>query len=198
MFGKKKSTKPIIIGVCGRSCSGKSRVARKLAEINPDTLHINTDVFFKKHLPKELVGNEEWESPLATRFDRVIYSVKKLKNGEPTHIPSKGWTENFDKLVKPKKIIIIEGYLIFTQPELVKLFDKKIFIGVTDVNILYRRVKREDTSRYIDKIFHKVIKFSKNYENIQKEAADIIIDGNNSKEKVLSDVMDCVKVYFDK
>jgi len=184
-----KRTKPHIIGLCGRSCSGKSEVSRDLAHIyENDVLRIPADRFFKRFNPKELDETDGWESPSSIRWDRLIYSVKKLKNGEPTHIPSKGWTEEFDQLVHPKKIILVEGYLIFTNKELLELFDKKIFVDVSDLNILYRRTRRDGNVDGMKYTMEKVIPISKRYEKLQRSKADIIIDGNKSKDEIKKEV----------
>jgi len=176
---------PTIIGVCGRSCSGKSVITRQLEKDYPNkVLRIPSDRFFKVYNEKELDETDGWESPSSIRWDRLIYSVKKLKANQPTHIPSKGWTEEFDQLVHPKPIVIVEGYLIFTNPELVKLFDVKIFVDVSDINILYRRTLRDEKIDGMDYIMTKVIPISKRYEAKQKKQADIIIDGNKSKEEI--------------
>jgi len=181
-----KKIKPIVIGICGRSCSGKSRIARKLVEKYPDnTIKINSDKFFKIYNESELNETDGWESPSSIRWDRIIYSIKKLKNGDCTHIPSEGWTEVFDKKVNPKEIIILEGYLIFTNKELLKLLDEKIFVDVSDINILYRRTLRDGNIDGVEYTMNKVIPISKKFEKLQKKSADIIIDGNKSKEEVL-------------
>jgi len=179
---------PVVIGVCGRSCSGKSRVVRKLEEYNKDYLRIAQDRFFKKK-------SACYEHPESLRNDRLIYSIKKLRKGDPTHIPSKGFTEEFDKKIYPKKIIIIEGFLLFSQKNLSDLFDLKIFVDVSDLGILYRRTKRDGTSAYMDYTMHTVIPESKRYDKIQKNRADIIIDGNRPKEEVMKDVDKVVKNF---
>lgn len=198
IFKKKgPSENSIIIGVCGKSCSGKSRVTRKIAEkFNEDVCRINSDRFFKIYNVSELNQTDGWESPNSIRFDRLIYSVKKLKSGKSTHIPSHGWTEIFDQEIYPKKIIIVEGYLIFTNKELVDLFDLKIFVDVSDINILYRRLKREGNIDSIDYIMEKVIPIGKKYEKIQRDCADIIIDGNKSKDEVLKETEKIIKKYL--
>ncbi len=177
LFSKK--IKPIIIGVCGRSCSGKSTIIKELeAKYRGDFLHIEQDKFFK-------VKADNWERPDALRFDRLIYSIKKLKNGNSTHIPTHRWTEIFDREVKPHKVIIVEGYLLFVNKELNELFDKKIWVNVSDANLIYRRTKRDGTSRNIDYTMNTVIPESKKYEEIQRKEADIFIDGNKSREDII-------------
>ncbi len=187
LFSKK--LKPIIIGVCGRSCSGKSTVVKELEEkYKGEFLHIIQDKFFKKKA-------DNWETPESLRFDRLIYSIKKLKNGQSTHIPTHRWTEIFDREVKPHKVIIIEGYLLFVDKELNKLFDKKIWVDVSDANILYRRIQRDGHTKGADYILNEVIAKSKKYEEIQRKEADIIIDGNKSKEEIISEVEGQIKKW---
>lgn len=182
-----KKIKPLVVGICGKSCSGKSEVTRYLASKHPDDIvRIPSDRFFKIINAKELDETDGWESPPSIRWDRLIYSVNKLKKGEPTHIPSKGWTEVFDQLVHPKRIVLVEGYLIYTNKELLKLFDKKIWVDVSDLNLIYRRLKRDGSINGIDYIMNKVIPISKRYEKMQRNAADIIIDGNKPKEEILN------------
>ena len=177
-----RKIKPLIIGVCGRSCSGKSTVIKELEEkYKGEFLHINQDKFFK-------VKADNWESPESLRIDRLIYSIKKLKNGQSTHIPSHRWTEVYDREVKPHKIIIVEGYLRFVNKELNKLFDKKIWVDVSDVNLLYRRLKRFNEINQLDYAMNVVIPESKKYEEQQKKEAETIIDGNKPKEEIIRDL----------
>jgi uridine kinase len=183
LFSKK--VKPFIIGVCGRSCSGKSTVVETLEKENKDFLHIKQDKFFKKHI-------DNWESPHALRNDRLVYSIKKLKNGESTHIPAHTCTEVFDRLVKPHKVIIVEGYLLFENKELADLFDLKIFVDVSDENLLKRRIERQGIHKE-DYIKNVVIPESRKYEEIQKERADYIVDGNVSKEEIKEKVEEIIR-----
>ena len=187
LFSKKQ--KPLIIGVCGRSCSGKSTVVKDLEEkYKGGFLRINQDKFFK-------VKADNWERLDSLRMDRLIYSIKKLKNGLSTHIPSTGWTEIFDREVKPHKVIIVEGYLLFVDKELSKLFDKKIWVDVSDANLLYRRTKRDGTSANIDYTMNVVIPESKKFEGLQRKEADIIIDGNKTKEEITKGIEEHIKKW---
>lgn len=182
--------KPFIIGVCGRSCSGKSTVVKELEEkYKGEFLHICQDKFFK-------VKADNWEKPESLRFDRLIHSLKKLKNGETTHIPEHRWTEIFDREVKPHKVIIVEGYLLFVDKNLNKLFDKKIFVEVSDLNILYRRLNRQDLHKNeMEYIMNFVIPESKKFEEKQRKEADVIIDGNKTKEEIIKNVESYIKKW---
>lgn len=184
-----KETKPFIIGVSGRSCSGKSTVIKELEEkYKGEFLHINQDKFFK-------VKAENWERPESLRNDKLYESIKRLKGGKNTFIPAHRWTEQFDREIKPHKVIIIEGYLLFVDKQMNKLFDKKIWVDVSDLNLLYRRTKRDGTSKNMDYTMNVVIPESKKYEKIQREEADITIDGNKSKEDIVKELETYIKKW---
>lgn len=187
LFSKK--IKPLIIGVCGRSCSGKSTVIKELEEkYKGQFLHINQDKFFK-------VKADNWERPEALRFDKLIEAITLLKEGEKAFIPTHRWTEVFDREIKPHKVIIVEGYLLFVNKELNKLFDKKIWVDVSDVNLLYRRIKRFNELNQLDYAMNVVIPESKKYETIQRKEADIIVDGNKTKEEIVKEVESSIKKW---
>lgn len=173
--------KPLIIGISGRSCSGKSAASEEIIKQHPDILYINQDKFFKVHA-------NNWESPDALRMDRLIYSLQKLKEGKSTHIPSHRWTEIFDKEVFPTKIILVEGYLLFVNPELNKLLDKKIWVDVSDQNIFWRRTLRDGNTNSCNYTMNVVIPESKKYEQIQRNSADFLIDGNKSKDLIINEI----------
>lgn len=187
LFSKK--IKPVIIGVCGRSCSGKSTVVKELEEkYRGQFLHINQDKFFK-------VKAENWERPEALRFDKLVEAITLLKEGKRVFIPTHRWTEVFDREVKPHKVIVVEGYLLFVDRELNKLFDKKIWVDVSDVNLLYRRIKRFNKLNQINYAMNVVIPESKNYEVMQRKEADVIINGNKTREEVVKEVEKSIKKW---
>lgn len=174
--------KPLLIGVGGRSCSGKSTISKKLEEIYEDVLHIKQDKFFKK-------GLDIYESPKTLMMNEFYSCLKRLKEGNSVLVPSEWRTETLDRLISPKKFIVVEGFLLYVNENITNLFDKRIFIDVSDETILNRRVKRGDshynTFEYTKNI---CIPASKRYENIQRERADIIINGNQSEESILKEV----------
>lgn len=151
-------------------------------------LHINQDKFFK-------VKADNWERPEALRLDKLVEVIKKLKAGKDAFIPTHRWTENFDREVKPHEIIIVEGYLLFVDEELTNLFDKRIWVDVSDANILYRRTKRDNTSAHIDYTMNIVIPESKKYEEMQRKRSDILIDGNKTKEEIMNEIEKYIKKW---
>jgi len=88
--------------------------------------------------------------------------------------------------IKIKRIIIVDGFLIFAIKELVELFDHKLFVDVSDYNLLKRRLIRNGFEGF-NYICDVVIPVSKEYEQIQMSNAGTIIDGNKTKEEVIDD-----------
>jgi hypothetical protein len=86
-----------------------------------------------------------------------------------------------------KKLVIVDGFLIFAVKELADLFDYKLFIDASDYNILIRRLKR-DGFRQFNYITDVVIPVSKEYEQIQRDNADVVIDGDRLKDEVIRSV----------
>ena len=170
-----------IIGVAGRTCSGKSTAVNEMSKRYNNILHISQDLFFKRSDTDEDLC---WEKPECLRNDLLIDTLTKLKKGLPTNIPSKGWTEKCDRNIQPKDYIIVEGYLLFVNSKLRDLFDYKVWIDVSDVNLVSRRLQRDGNLKYIDKILNVVLPYSKEYEQIQKPYADNILDGNIPVDKI--------------
>ncbi len=185
----KSISRPVAIGIAGRSCSGKSDVVDYLEEKHEGKiLHISMDKFFKK------VGFNE-ERPESIMIEQFRDSINKLKKGEPALIPSEAETEVFDLEVRPCKLIIAEGHLLFADKGVSDLFDKKIWVDVTDSNLLSRRIARGDAYSIPDYIMNFVIPESKKYEQLQRERADVIIDGNNPKEQVMGEIDKLLKEW---
>lgn len=183
--------KPIIIGICGRSCCGKSTISKKLVSDYSDLFeYIPADKFTITCINqnKFLI---EWERPESLRIDKLINCIKHLKEGVSTKIPSKRCTEIFDKEVFAKKIIIVDGFLLFTDKKLIGLFDYKIFIDITDDQILKRRIERKENDFFLDDIDYikqKIIPISKEYEEQQKKEADLIIPAEQSFEETKNQI----------
>jgi uridine kinase len=192
-FFKKKRNQPPIVGICGRSCAGKGALTEALASTNREILLLQADFYFHSNTSCTYKGYQCWEHTDCIALDRLIDNLDSLKKGKDTVIRIETpWMpqcniEIFHEDMRTKKLIIVDGFLIFAVKELVDLFDYKIFVQASDVNVLYRRQMRDGVGQ-VNYIFNVVIPVSKEYEQIQKNNADLIIDGDRPKEKVINDV----------
>jgi len=184
----------LIIGIGGRSCSGKG-VVSDIASVNYRVLHIDADIFFKAEIFCEYKGYHCLECVNSIRWDDLVDTLTNLKCGRGATIEDKRFWRNAPPYkveihpddVHERDLILIEGYLLFTQKRVLELLDAKIFIDVSDENMLYRRLMREGKAKF-NYIHEVVIPVSKKYEAKQKTNADRIIDGNLTQKAVAEDL----------
>ena len=189
--------KPIIIGVCGRSCSGKGVATETLASTNYTVLLLQSDYYFYENTPCTYKGYSCWEHINCIDFDRLISDVDSLKRGKGIVVRTPSWMSRTEVSISyedlnDKSLIIIDGFLTFAVKELVDFFDYKIFVDASDYNILSRRPMRDGFGAF-NYVRDVVIPVSKEYEPIQKERADLIVNGNRSKNEVVGKILQSIR-----
>ena len=152
---------PIIIGIAGGSGSGKTTFAQNLKnEFNDEILVLSHDYYYKNHSDLSFDERKKlnYDHPDSIETSLLIEHLKKLKNGEVIHRPNYSFVEHKREEttveVVPKKVIILDGILIFENKELRDMMDIKIFVD-TDADIRFiRRLVRDvrDRGRTIDSV----------------------------------------------
>ena len=146
--------KVIVIGIAGGTGSGKSTMIRKIKEEFSDEITIlSHDFYYKQHndIPFEERKKLNYDHPNAFDTDLMINHIKALKEWRSIERPVYDFTihNRVDETVtvKPAKVIIVEGILIFENKELLDMFDIKAFIDTdADVRII-RRILRDVRER---------------------------------------------------
>ena len=140
----------LIIGIAGGSGSGKTTLSLRLKErFGEDEVRlISHDSYYKRHdeLPFEERCKLNYDHPDAFDTDLMIQDLKKLKAGQTIYCPVYDYAlhNRTDQTVeiRPAKVIIVEGILIFQNKELRDLLDIKIFVETdADVRILRRALR---------------------------------------------------------
>ena len=144
----------MIIGIAGGTGSGKTTLTEKLkAEFGEDVSVLYHDNYYKSHseMPYEEQTRLNYDHPDAFETDLMIRDIQALRRGETVRCPVYDYTihdrsgETVE--VRPTKVIIIEGILIFENQALRDLMDIKIFVDAdADVRIL-RRIMRDVKKR---------------------------------------------------
>lgn len=150
----KKKSNTVIIGIAGGTGSGKTTLVRQLQEeLGKDITVLTHDFYYKRHddIPFEERKKINYDHPDAFDTDIMIEHIKKLKEGKTIYRPVYDFTihNRIDEEVevKPTKVIVIEGILIFENKELRDLCDIKIFVDTdADVRII-RRILRDVNER---------------------------------------------------
>ena len=150
-----KAMEVTVIGVAGGTGSGKSTLVKRLQEAfcNDDVATLCHDYYYKAH--PELTYEERtklnYDHPQAFDTDMLVEHIKALKNNNTINRPVYSFVEHnrTDEtvVVKPSKVIIIDGILIFENKELRELMDIKVFVD-TDADLrLARRILRDVRER---------------------------------------------------
>ena len=142
----------IIFGICGPSCSGKTTVCLSIIKFITDRYGegnvtiISQDSYY-------FGGNEDtnFDHPSSIDFNLLGKHIEKLKKGETIQSPVYDFTshsrKNETKIIKPAKIIIVEGILIFSQEKIRDLFQYRIFINASPILMFVRRRNRDVNER---------------------------------------------------
>ncbi len=145
----------LIIGIAGGTGSGKTTVVHQIMNELPATEVgvISQDSYYKatNDLSYEERTKINFDHPRAIDFELLISHLKELKAGNVINQPIYSFvTHNrTDDTISthPRKVMIVEGILIFTNPEIRDLFDIKIFVHADSDERLIRRLKRDIAER---------------------------------------------------
>jgi uridine kinase len=182
----------LIIGITGGTGSGKTTVVKQiLNEISENDISvISQDSYYKdtSELSFEERTQINFDHPKSIDFELLIAQLKELKEGNIIQQPVYSFVEhnriNETIATSPKKVIIVEGILIFNNPKLRDLFDIKIYVHADSDERLIRRVKRDITERGRDLTevlnrYQDTLKpMHQQFIESTKEYADIIIPNN--------------------
>ncbi|HVX57987.1 MAG TPA: hypothetical protein VHA37_09785, partial [Candidatus Saccharimonadales bacterium] len=143
-----------IIGIAGGSGAGKSTVCQTLIAQEPATFEVIHLDDYHRHrqepgLPM-LHGMINWDHPDIMRWDDLIHDVQRLRQGETFTIKTKDRADNPDyaqhrrtvsRVLQPKPVLLVEGYLALYKPELRQLFDKTFYLELAHDDRMSRRDK---------------------------------------------------------
>ena len=146
--------KILVIGIAGGSGSGKTTLLKNIiGTFGPSVTVLSHDNYYRRH--DEMTYEERcklnYDEPAALETDLMVRQLEELRNGREILCPVYDFTvhNRSDEtiLIKPEKVIIVEGILIFADEALRNLMDIKIFVD-TDADIrICRRIKRDVNKR---------------------------------------------------
>ncbi len=145
----------LIIGIAGGSGSGKTTVVRKIVDNLPadSVAVISQDAYYKDngHLSPEERAKINFDHPDSIEFKLLAEQLEQLRDGHTIQRPIYSYLtcarapETMP--VKPKKVIIIEGILIFTNKRIRDLTNIKVFVDADADDRLMRVIKRDIAER---------------------------------------------------
>ena len=144
----------LVIGIAGGSGSGKTTLMKNLMEQFGENISVlSHDNYYKRHdeLTFEERSQLNYDEPDALDTSLMIYQLDQLRHGRAIDCPVYDFAQHnrsADTIhVEPRRVIIVEGIMIFENEALRKLMDIRIFVD-TDADIrLCRRIKRDVNKR---------------------------------------------------
>ena len=201
----------IVIGIAGGTGSGKTTITRKIMQhFGGDVSVIYHDNYYKAHhnMSYEERSKRNYDHPDAFDTELMVEDLKKLRRGESIQSPMYDYKihDRSEKTVtvKPAKVVVVEGILIFQSPELCDLMDIKIYVDTdADVRIL-RRIIRDvrDRGRSLDNIVNQYLTTVKpmheQFVEPSKRKADIIIPEGGHNQVALEMVIERVRAHLSR
>ena len=202
--------KVMVIGIAGGTGSGKTTITRKIMQrFGNDVSVIYHDNYYKAHhnMPYEERAKLNYDQPDAFDTDQLIEAVRALKKGRSVICPVYDYSihDRSEKTitVKPAKVILVEGILIFENKELCELMDIKVFVDAdADVRIL-RRIVRDvrDRGRSLESVVNQYLSTVKpmheKYVEPSKRNADIIVPEGGHNKVALELLMERVRAHLE-
>lgn len=146
---------PFVIGVAGGTGSGKTTVVNAIANrIGPDRITlISHDWYYRDFvdLPKDILDHKNFDHPDSLETDLMVRHLRALKQGAAVEAPIYDFRVHRrtgeTRRLEPRKVILVDGILIYAEKELRTLLDVKVFVD-TDADVrLIRRIKRDIAER---------------------------------------------------
>ena len=144
----------LVIGIAGGSGSGKTTLLKNLlTKFGENATVISHDNYYRRH--DELTYEERcelnYDEPAAFETDLMVQQLNQLRHGQSVDCPVYDFTvhnrSNETVRIYPSKVILVEGILIFENPQLRELMDIRIFVDADADIRLCRRIKRDVNKR---------------------------------------------------
>ena len=144
----------LVIGIAGGTGSGKTTLMKNLINKYGENITVHShDNYNKRHddMTYEERCLQNYDEPAALETDLMAKHLDQLRQGNAINCPVYDFTvhNRSDETIRiePRKVIIVEGILIFENQPLRDLMDIKIFVD-TDADVrLCRRIKRDVNKR---------------------------------------------------
>lgn len=176
-----------LIGITGGSGSGKSTVVRRIKDEEPESLLVSQDNYYKSapFISNDNITAYNFDRPDAFDMDLLLDNLSELKNGRACIMPQYDFVHHrrCDEFVRvePKKLIIIDGIMIFQDHRIRDILDLKLYVDTpADIRFI-RRLQRDisERGRTVESVIEQYTNVVRpgHYSFIEpmKEYADLII-----------------------
>ena len=200
----------LVIGIAGGTGSGKTTLMKNIiSQFENEITVLSHDNYYKRH--DELTYEERcqlnYDEPAALETDLMARHLDELRQGRAIDCPVYDFANHnrSDETIRvePKRVIIVEGILIFEDQDLRDLMDIRIFVD-TDADVrLCRRVKRDvnKRGRSLESVltqYQQTVKpMHEKYVEPSKKFAHIVVPEGGKNQVALSMIMNYIAKYME-
>lgn len=198
-----------IIGITGGSGSGKSTVVRRIRESQPESVLIAQDNYYKSapFINNSNITAFNFDHPDAFDMDLLLSNLLDLKAGREIDMPQYDFVfhKRLDETVhvKPHKLIILDGLMIFYDKRIRDILDLKLYVDTpADIRFIRRLVRDiKERGRTVESVIEQYTKVVRpghfNFIEPCKEYADLIIPEGGHNEKAMEVIFSFVHSISD-
>lgn len=183
--------RPVVVGISGASCSGKTWLANMIRDQQPEVCEIiDLDGYYRDVNEVQSLEHGH-DNPASINFERVLEDLTRLKSGQAVRLPVYCYEQHATtgtRECQPRPILLLEGIFAFAHPALRDQIDIKIWIETETDLLFHRRVERDTVRgrRSLDEIQSRyrrdVIPGFQKFIRPLREFADVII-GNDGRDQ---------------
>jgi len=188
-MGHEMNASPVVIGVAGGSGSGKTTVVRRIVDSlgNDQVTVLEHDRYYRDRsdLRLEERAAMNYDHPDSLETDLMVRHLEALRSGSAVEVPVYDFARYArvaaTDLAQPRRAIIVEGILIYTDAALRRLLDVKVFVDADDDIRFIRRLRRDvaERGRTMDSVIEQYLNTVKpmhlDFVEPSKRYADIIV-----------------------
>ncbi|XP_045606675.1 nicotinamide riboside kinase 1 [Procambarus clarkii] len=185
----------LVVGISGVTCSGKSTLARRLHHTlpSPSTL-LNQDYYFypegsSHHIPAPAgLNHHNWEVITSIDVDTMLKDVRDIVRSPPSQLKApttlelvsrgEGTSSNLDS-AGGRPVLVIDGFLLFSHPEVWEVCDLRYFLTLTREQCWERRQRRQYEPPDPPGYFHQCVwpEYEQHRQYVNKLDGIIYLDG---------------------
>lgn len=147
-----QSARPLILGLAGGTGSGKSTVARRVADAlraSASVAFIDMDAYYRNfaHLTLDERRHVNWDHPDALDTDLLVEQLTALAAGHAIDKPVYDFVRHLrapeTEHISPAGVVVVDGILLFADARVRDLCDVKVFVDADADVRLIRRIRRD-------------------------------------------------------
>ena len=202
MNSSETETQAILLGIAGGTGSGKTSITEALIKElgREEVVALEQDAYYRdlSHMSAAERGRVNFDHPDSVDFKRMLEDLKALLAGKSVNVPIYDYTAHTRKAesrhISGHRIIILEGILVLTDPDVRELMDIKLYVDTAPDVRFIRRMMRDVKTRgrslesVVDQYYKTVAPMHAQFVEPSKRYADIIIP-EGGQNRVAIDIL---------